>query len=158
MMDQKFDREFEALIADQRVGLKAADLVLREHRIEVIGAGREYRLSNALLLEHQGRKRERPGRRQQLLYITVEGGFAGAQRVGTMREMPALVDRLAKGQHVAAAQAMERPLSWAGDRRHVPRDTVAAPCERNLEQALADWLRQPSGRADRKSTRLNSSH
>src|SRR3546814_2741954 len=34
-----------------------------------------------------------------------------------------------------------------GDRRHVPRDTVAAPCERNLEQALADWLRQPSGRA-----------
>src|SRR3546814_7506571 len=70
-----------------------------------LGAGREYRLSNALLLEHQGRKRERPGRRQQLLYITVEGGFAGAQRVGTMREMPALVDRLAKGQHVAAAQA-----------------------------------------------------
>src|SRR3546814_19487752 len=107
MMDQKFDREFEALIADQRVGLKAADLVLREHRIEVIGAGREYRLSNALLLAHPGRKRERPGRRQQLLYITVEGGFAGAQGVGKMREMEALFERLAKGRDVAPGQATD---------------------------------------------------
>src|SRR3546814_17942177 len=92
MMDQKFDREIEALIADQRVGLKAADLVLREHRIEVIGAGREYRLSHTLLIEHQGRKRERPGSRLQLLSITSEGGFAGAQRVGTMTKLPAIVE------------------------------------------------------------------
>ena len=132
MIDQIFDRELEALVADKRVGLERADLMLGKHCVEVVGARREHRLPDTFFLKDQGGQSERLRRYQQFLGIKMERGLPGAQRVGPVREVSALVDRLAQRQDLAAVQAVVGALSQAGDRRNVPRATIAAPCERHF--------------------------
>lgn len=145
MTDQKFDCEFEVLEADKRVGLERADLLFGKNCVEVVDARREHRLPHALLLKDKGGQSQRPGRRQPFLGVTMERGLAAAQRVLPVREVPSLVDRLAKGQDRATVKAMERPLSQAINRRHMPRNTVAGPTERYLEHSLTHWLCHASG-------------
>lgn len=115
MVHEELDGEFEALMADERIGLKRADPVLRQHHVERIDAGLEHRLANALRLQHQCRQRQRPRHRQQFLRVTVKGGLAGAPRVGAMREMAALIDRPARRQDFAAVETAERAPIRAED-------------------------------------------